>query len=53
MNGKIYTCIFRFFAEYQTGLQEFYPQLLAAEQKIINGITIPKVISTTKTNVFR
>ena len=33
----------RYFAEYQTGLQEFYPKLVAYETKIGEGLTVPEV----------
>jgi len=32
----------RFYAEYQTGLQEFYPTLILVEETIMKGISIPQ-----------
>ena len=36
-------CFSRFFAEYQTGLQEFYPKLVAFETRIGDGLSVPEV----------
>lgn len=35
----------RFFAEYQTGLQEFYPRLVEAEEKIAVGLDQPGTLA--------
>ena len=32
----------RYFAEYQTGLQDFYPRLVEAEERITEGLVTPK-----------
>ena len=32
----------RYFAEYQTGLQDFYPRLVEAEERITDGLVTPK-----------
>ena len=32
----------RYFAEYQTGLQDFYPRLVEAEERISDGLATPK-----------
>merc|ERR1711963_103477 len=32
----------RYFAEYQTGLQEFYPALVEAEDKVVTGLDTPE-----------
>jgi len=37
-----YSSDVRFFAEYQTGLQEFYPSLVEAEDKVNNGLSTPE-----------
>jgi len=37
-----YSTDVRFYAEYQTGLQEFYPTLLLVEETIGKGISIPQ-----------
>jgi len=38
----------RYFAEYQTGLQEFYPTLVEAEEKIATGLVQPESLAAAK-----
>jgi len=39
----------RHFAEYQTGLQEFYPNLVEAEEKVNNGLPTPESLVSAET----
>merc|ERR1712168_1542002 len=39
----------RHFAEYQTGLQEFYPSLVEAEEKVNNGLPTPESLVSAET----
>ena len=39
----------RHFAEYQTGLQEFYPNLVEAEEKVNNGLSTPESLVSAET----
>ena len=41
----------RYFAEYQTALQEFYPGLVEAEDKVTTGLGTPDSLVTAETTL--